>query len=399
MANARSTGWVVLLCSALASASGGACSSGTQEIGRTHESPEGGGGDGDGRGSGGSGGDFGNPDSSRDASSPDTDASRGDAGFGTGCASARYSAELRPLDMFILLDQSGSMTEDDDRWTPTTHALKTFVGEPQVAGMGVALQYFPLGPDDDVKCEADTYSKPDVKMLALPGNAQPIVDSIDAHYFTKDNCCDAPEHDGTPTRPAMEGAVAYMRAWVKAHPDRSGVILLATDGEPSPVCDDNGIDEVSDVIADATSGDPSIPTYVIGIGHEDKLEELAEAGDTGLSALIVDGTGVTTESDLLAALSAVRGQALPCDFALPEGEEIDPLKVNIQRSAGDSDPVNLVHVADKAGCKAVDRPAWYYDDAEHPTRVTLCPKACDDVVSDPRSSIEVVVGCATLGPI
>jgi hypothetical protein len=384
----------------LCGASAVSCSSGTQEIARTHD-PAGSGNDGS--GGGGSPDDFSNPTVKHDAAvlpgDADISGADGDAGIGTGCARAQYSAKLKPLDMFILLDQSGSMTEDDDRWTPTTKALKKFVAESQVAGMGVALQYFPLGPDDDVKCEADTYAKPAVEMQPLPGNAQPIIDSIDAHYFTKDNCCDAPEHDGTPTRPAMEGVAAYMRAWVTAHSDRAGVILLATDGEPSPVCDDNGIDEVSEVIADASKGDPAIPTYVIGIGHEDKLEELAEAGDTGLSALIVDGTGVDTESDLLDALGEIRGEALPCDFELPQGEDVDPLKVNIQRSIGSAAAVNLVHVQAKADCKAVDRPAWYYDDRDDPTRVILCPKTCDEVVSDPSSSIQIVLGCATVGPI
>jgi hypothetical protein len=374
---------------------GTACSDGTQEVGRMLPESS--------SGSGGASIDFGNADANANKPSEHTlasgaaeDAGSADGGFGTGCASAQYSAKLAPLDMFILLDQSGSMTEDDDRWTPTTKALKAFVSSSRVAGMGVSLQYFPLGASDDLKCESSTYAAPDVEMNALPDNAQPIIDSIDAHYFTKDECCDTPEHDGTPTRPAMEGAVTYMRAWVKAHRDHAGVILLATDGEPSPVCDDNGIDEVSDVIADAAKGSPAIPTYVIGIGHEDKLQELAEAGDTGLDALIVDGTGVDTESDLSDALAKVRGQALSCDFPLPDGADIDPLDVNIQRTTATGETITLVNVKQKADCDDVDRPAWYYDDREHPTRVFLCPVTCDDVVSDVQSRIEIVVGCATV---
>ena len=374
-----------------------ACSSGTQEIARSRDPSL--------PGSGGAAvDDFGNASGrdaavDGDAARAGADAGHADAGFGAGCASARYSAQLMPLDLFILLDQSGSMNEDDDRWTPVTNALKTFVRSSQVAGMGVALQYFPLGPDDDVKCVAGTYAAPDVAMQPLPGNAQAIVDSIDAHYFTKENCCDAPEHDGTPTRPAMEGVAAYMRAWLDAHPDRAGVILLATDGEPSPVCDDNGIDEVGQVIAEAAVGAPAIPTYVIGIGHEDKLERLAEAGDTGLGALIVDGTGVDTENELLDALSEVRGEALPCDFSLPQGQDIDPLKVNVQHSRASTASVTLVHVESEDDCQRVDQPAWYYDDPEQPARLTLCPVTCDEVALDPSSSVQIVVGCATVGPI
>jgi hypothetical protein len=262
--------------------------------------------------------------------------------------------------------------------------------------MGVALQYFPSGHDDDVKCMPATYASPDVPMRALPNNAQPIADSIDAHYFTKAECCDNPEHDGTPTRPAMEGVVEYLRGWVKDHKGHTGVVLLATDGEPSPVCDDNGIDEVSSVIASAAGASPAIHTYVIGIGHEDKLQDLAKAGDTGLDALIVDGTGKDTEKELLDALAKVRGQALPCDFALPQGNGIDPLKVNVQRSAKGKDPLMLVNVGNKAGCDGADRLAWYYDDPSQPGRIVLCPRTCDDATSDTTTRIQIVVGCATV---
>jgi hypothetical protein len=391
MRNRATSLWVLLLAAA--------CSQGTQEIARSAGLPSGTGGGnamtGIGKGTGGAG-----PIASGTggARAPGIGNGEDDAGmnFGPSCATAQYGAELDTLDMLILLDQSGSMTEDDDRWTPTTKAIKSFVSGSAAAGMGVALQYFPHGPDDDVKCMPATYASPDVAMRALPDNAQPIADSIDAHYFTKAECCDTPEHDGTPTRPAMEGVVAYLRGWVKDHKGHTGVVLLATDGEPSPVCDDNGIDEVSQVIADAAGGSPAIHTYVIGIGHEDKLQDLAKAGDTGLDALIVDGTGKDTEKELLDALAKVRGQALPCDFALPQGDGIDPLHVNVQRSAKGKDGLMLVNVGSAAGCDGADRLAWYYDDPDKPSRIVLCPRTCDDASSDTTTRIEIVVGCATV---
>jgi hypothetical protein len=297
--------------------------------------------------------------------------------------------------MFILLDQSGSMTENDDRWTPVTQALKTFVASDGAAGLGVALQYFPLGPNDDVKCQPATYATPDVAMRALPGNAQAMAASIDAHYFTKAQCCNTPEHDGTPTRPAMEGVTMYMRAWLTDHPDHAGVVLLATDGEPSPVCDNNGIAEVSTVIAAAAAGMPAVPSYVIGIGHTDKLKQLATAAGTGVGPFIVDGTGVNTEHELLDALAQVRGEALPCDFPMPQGPGIDPLNVNVEHDKGGAASM-LVNVAAAAACSSAGRPAWYYDDGANPTHIVLCPDACNQIASDPTSKIRIIVGCATV---
>lgn len=170
-----------------------------------------------------------------------------------GCEKGTYTAKARPLDMFILLDQSGSMQEDEDRWTPVTKALKGFVNGAEVAGIGVALQYFPLGTNDDFKCQSKSYETPDVAMASLPQNASAIVSSIDAHYFSHDQCCDTPEHAGTPTRPAMEGAVAYMRGYIQKNPEHVGVILLATDGEPSSVCADNKAERVAQVVKGAAA--------------------------------------------------------------------------------------------------------------------------------------------------
>lgn len=50
------------------------------------------------------------------------------------CAQATYGAELEPLTLYILLDQSGSMKEFDDRWTPVTSALQAFVNAPASQG-------------------------------------------------------------------------------------------------------------------------------------------------------------------------------------------------------------------------------------------------------------------------
>jgi hypothetical protein len=318
-----------------------------------------------------------------------------DVDGGEGCARAQFHATLKQLDMLILLDQSGSMTEDDDRWTPTTNAIKKFVASPEVAGMGVGLQYFPLGKSKSEKCDSGTYAALAVPMRALPENANALASSIDAHYFTKAECCSG-DHDGTPTRPAMEGVIAALRSWLQAHADHSGVILLATDGEPSSVCDNNKIDNVSQVIAEAAKASPRIATYVVGIGHTDKLSQLAAAGDTGVSALIVDGTGVNTEAQLLSALGEIRGKALPCDFALPEGQSVDPFQVNVQRTQEGSDTMTLSNVTSKEACADTDKLAWYYDDPAHPTRIQLCPGTCETVTGETKTSLQIIVGCATV---
>jgi hypothetical protein len=69
----------------------------------------------------------------------------GGTGMDMGCASESQEAHAIPTDLLVLLDQSGSMTLEGDRWDPTSAALKAFATNPASNGMGVGLQYFPLG--------------------------------------------------------------------------------------------------------------------------------------------------------------------------------------------------------------------------------------------------------------
>jgi hypothetical protein len=67
------------------------------------------------------------------------------------CAGVTSTAELVPLDMYIMLDSSGSMSEKTGKmgkgvvkWDAITTALDTFFKDPGSVGIGVGLQFFPL---------------------------------------------------------------------------------------------------------------------------------------------------------------------------------------------------------------------------------------------------------------
>src|SRR5260221_537564 len=51
------------------------------------------------------------------------------------CARDTQKAEQLPADLFILLDQSGSMTLEGNRWDPVTTALKAFIQSPTSSGL------------------------------------------------------------------------------------------------------------------------------------------------------------------------------------------------------------------------------------------------------------------------
>ncbi|WP_437644047.1 hypothetical protein [Sorangium sp. So ce362] len=75
------------------------------------------------------------------------------AGGDASCAGESSTAEIVPLDLYIMLDASGSMDErlagGVTKWDAVTEALEAFFTDSQSEGIGVGLQYFPL-PDDDV---------------------------------------------------------------------------------------------------------------------------------------------------------------------------------------------------------------------------------------------------------
>jgi hypothetical protein len=64
------------------------------------------------------------------------------------CAGQVSKAEFVPVDLFMMLDTSGSMLEMTpagvDKWTVVKSALASFLGAPTSSGLGVGIQYFPL---------------------------------------------------------------------------------------------------------------------------------------------------------------------------------------------------------------------------------------------------------------
>lgn len=85
--------------------------------------------------------------------------SGGRGGLTGECAGEVTTGKLLPLDMFVMLDTSGSMLETaagKDKWSSVKHAMTTFLRDPGSAGLGVGVQYFPLQkPDTPEACTSD----------------------------------------------------------------------------------------------------------------------------------------------------------------------------------------------------------------------------------------------------
>jgi len=324
------------------------------------------------------------------------------------CATDTKQAEERPLDLYVLLDQSGSMTKfAPNRWEPTVAALKDFIDGGRLDGVGVGLTYFPqaLGQmaaditDETVKCNPATYRTPAVPIALLPGNAKALTDSIDAHHFTSAQS-DTVEHYGTPTTQALAGVYGYLAQHQIEHPDHAVVLLLATDGQPL-ICgpghygNANNPDSVTAAIAAAATATAAIKTYVVGIGPDvGNLDAWASAGGTGQSHAFLVQIDAMARQQFLSTLLSIRNLALPCDFAIPtvSGGALDPTKVNVQHAVPGSTPVRFTQVPDAATCQP-NQSNWYYDSPASPGRVVMCPGACAELGKGGK--VEIVYGCKT----
>ncbi|MBM4361400.1 MAG: VWA domain-containing protein [Deltaproteobacteria bacterium] len=333
----------------------------------------------------------------------------GGLGGGAACVSDTVRGEGLAADLYIMNDQSQSMScalpSGGDRWGAMKSALTTFVNAEETAGLRVGIQYFGLGGGQG-SCNSDDYVQPDVEIGPLPGNARPIERSLERH---------APS-TYTPTPAAIEGAVRHARDWAVANPDRVVSVLLATDGQPNLCGDDRDrIGSVARIARAAFEGTPSIPVYVIGIvggsaatggpgcdldpapPNKPDLDRVANAGGTG-EAIIVDATAGDTTTQFLAALNRVRGAAVvPCVYLVPQRTElgeVDPTRVNLTLTPDGEEPQGLLQATSEQTC-SVKRGGWYYDDPANPSRITLCPASCDIVKSDPRAQVDVLIGCKT----
>jgi Mg-chelatase subunit ChlD len=91
------------------------------------------------------------------ASSPGTfdrggDDLGGDGGTGpsAACATDTFEARQRPLDLYVMIDSSGSMFGEtrsgETKWAATQRALSAFVRGPATSDVRMALQFFPRRP-------------------------------------------------------------------------------------------------------------------------------------------------------------------------------------------------------------------------------------------------------------
>ena len=239
-------------------------------------------------------------------------------------------------------------------------------------------------------CISSEYAKQVVDVATLPGAKGKLLLALD----------EKKADGGTPTLPALTGALAAAGAWQDSHADEKAIVLLATDGLPT-ACDpaitpstEEGLEGIPAVVHAATEGVKNgVQTFVIGVfaPSEQEMAELAlgqiaESGGTN-HAFVVN-TGGNVSSEILDAFDQIRDSAATCEYAIPwpESGGIDPLSLTIS-VAGKT----LPRVWDSFACDGL---GYYFDRNPSPGilphRVILCPASCG---SPAPKNIRIGAGC------
>jgi hypothetical protein len=321
------------------------------------------------------------------------------------CVAEPRAGEQVPLDLFFMVDKSGSMTcpvgtaganctngqmpvPAVNRWTSIKEALNAFAASDQSRGLGMGMAFFPLMTGNRLLCTPQDYATPVAPIAALPGQAGAISNALNSQM----------PNGSTPTVPALSGAIQYATGYAQTNPGRTVAIVFATDGVPTEcAANNNSIAGAEAVARAALMGTPSIRTYVLGVGPRlDNLNDIAVAGGTTKAHLVESGGS----AELINALNEIRKNALTCDYQIPviPGKPLNFEQVNVNVRIGPAPAMEQLirRVDDAAACGT--GPGWYFDVPPNasPKKITLCPGTCDPMLKATGSTMNVLIGCQVI---
>ncbi len=391
-----------------AGASGGSSASGGSGNGGSTAGGSSSGGSGNNGGSAGNGGNGG----SQDAGLPDVaftyDApvSEPDA-----CAATRIEAEPLPLDMYFVLDDSGSMRlpqtsyaagdcnvggSVNSRWCYAVNALWSFFNSSQSVGVGVALNYL-----------NNSYNCSSANGLAIPPAGGTVAfDILPNHLSALQTSLNNARGDGptTPTEAALKSIVSFTTAQSAARPGRQMVGVYITDGLPEGSGCQTQDGPLGNIIQTHFTN-TGIPTFIIGMtgASFSSLDAWANGAGAQSHTNYCGGSNPCYSYDVgngngaafVQVLAEIQKAAVGCTFNVPTPDSgiLDVDKIDVIYTPGSGAPETLTRVTDQSQCGSAASSGWYYDDNLNPTQIILCPDTCTRVQGDSSAKIDVELGC------
>lgn len=306
---------------------------------------------------------------------------------GKECESVIVEATRLPADVYIMLDQSQSMSRETSggvtRWDSVTAAIEAFVANDAADGIGVGIQYFGHEVNDD--CDPAKYATPDVEIQQLPGVRSEIEESLSNAIgpFSK-----------TPTYPALEGALMHAAEHAADNEDRQTIVVLATDGFPSEC--ELSLAAIGELAAAGFAGTPSVLTSVIAIAEGESNANLIASEGGGKAFVIEDEEDV--ENKFLEAMLNIVSDPLGCHFEIPEhdpdtGQVIDFDRVAVSFKSESGRTLDVPKVNNRQDCAPE---GWYTNSPTDATHVEICPETCDEFGA---GTLSIRFGCKDAGDI
>jgi len=317
------------------------------------------------------------------------DSSGGDAGDASleACNGVSVEAEAVPVDVFVIMDRSTSMGlavkgSNMTRWDALHAAMQSFTQNPDAASIRAGIGFFSLSGagDDTLDCKSDAYAVPSVPIGSISEVGPDLAAAMD----------EAAPGGLTPTVPALQGAIRYARSWAEANPGRATTVVLVTDGFPTQC--DNAPEHISDAAQAGYESPEHIRTFVIGVGDVAKfnLDNYARSGGTKRAYLTDAGDVTTTFVD---ALNNITNSALACEYQLPpppDGMKLDTAKVQVLYTPATGAAEEVPSISSYSACAKNPNGGWYYDDANSPSKITVCPCTCARLQA---GRVDVRLGC------
>jgi hypothetical protein len=363
------------------------------------------------------------------------------------CASGQYEARQAPAAMLVLLQRSGSMSQNN-KWVFAAQAIVQALDQPVFDTMSVGFMAAPSslvnGPQClplpvKVACGVPAFPQVD---LAVAGTNKSS-DSSGVRRKIKDwltnNAPDQSSGDGNPLYNALQSGIGALQGF---NITGKRILFVVTDGGVSCTSlsnrtgymDGNGCPDwenpnnIMTLIHNANIDmNAPVDTFIVGVPGSDSydasgvnfppyhmraaLSDFAKQGSPANVPMGCTSTNPFKQTDpdpavschfdmtqnyttkaVADAISQIRGQLLGCIFDLPtpDGGIIDPNKVNVSYNTGSTN-VDLYKRKDTSNMCLLDG-CWDYT-ADN--KVQLIGKACTDVKGAPNVKVTITVGCQT----
>ncbi len=347
---------------------------------------------------------------------------------GQSCSQTQVEANVKTVNMLLVLDESGSMNDPPatgqttSKWTIMKSALRTALTQVQ-DDINFGLLLFPymasgISPDSNNPAETcavptDVADAVNVPIETGAAGVQAVLAKVDGQVPA----------GGTPTSRALKQAYSYFTVGDGRNLSGSKWVLLATDGGPNcnlgltcsdstctqnidkkcgggiNCCDNAGyicLDDAAVTTQIQQLALVGVKTFVIGIPGSDayaaSLNTFANAGQmpnkdslTGDMYYAISAT--SAQQDLVDAFGTITTQLIKsCDFPLKTSPQ-DPTKVTV---AVDCAKVPSVPVGTSADA-GVD--GYYVDYDQKPAHVKLVGSTCNSISAQGAHHVDVIVGC------